>query len=249
MRLLQITDTHLPPAAGAEIRGVAPDATLARCLAHARRRHPSPRGFLLTGDLVHDDPRGYARLRTLFADAGVPVYCLPGNHDEGTALRQGLAGTPFVHDFANRLDGWLIALLDSTVAGQVHGHLSRNQLARLDIALEAAPDTHALICLHHQPVPHGSRWLDEVMLDNAGEFFAVVAKHPSVRGIAWGHTHQPLDGERGPLRLMGTPSSCMQFAQNSDEFAMDDRPPAYRWLELAADGGITTGVEWVRDEG
>jgi Icc protein len=49
----------------------------------------------------------------------------------------------------------------------------------------------------------------------------------------------------GRIRLMGTPSTCMQFAQDADEFEVDHRPPAYRWLELGADGGIETGIEWV----
>ena len=37
----------------------------------------------------------------------------------------------------------------------------------------------------------------------------------------------------------------MQFAQNADEFAVDSRPPAYRWLTLDAKGDVETGVEWV----
>jgi hypothetical protein len=37
----------------------------------------------------------------------------------------------------------------------------------------------------------------------------------------------------------------MQFAQNADEFEVDHRPPAYRWLQLGDDGNIETGIEWV----
>ena len=73
----------------------------------------------------------------------------------------------------------------------------------------------------------------------------LLARHPGVRGVAWGHTHQPFDGMRGRIRLMGTPSTCMQFAQDADEFEIDDRPPGYRWIKLEPDGKIETGVEWV----
>ena len=227
------------------VRGVATAATLARCLAHARRRHPNPDAFLLTGDLVHDDPAGYALLRAQFADAGVPVHCLPGNHDHPEDVIGSLDGPPFVHDFARRNGAWMFVMLDSTVAGEDGGHLDQEQLARLDAALMAQPDAHTLICLHHHPVPHGSAWLDELMLDNAGEFFDVIARHGNVRALAWGHTHQPFDGVHGGVRLMGTPSTCMQFAQNADEFQIDNRPPGYRWIELGPGGGIETGVEWV----
>ncbi len=245
MRLLQFTDTHLTGSPGKLVRGVATDATLARCLAHARRRHPEPQALLLTGDLVHDDPGGYPGLRKHFNGAGVPVFCLPGNHDSPAELRRELAGPPFVHRLANRCDDWLILMLDSSVPGVHHGHLADAEIARADQALAANPDAHALVCLHHHPVMHGSRWLDRFMLDNPDDLFAILERHPGVRALLWGHAHQPLDEMRGALRLMGTPSTCMQFTMGADEFDVDSRPPAYRWLQLDSDGSLQTGIEWV----
>lgn len=230
------------------VRGVATAETLARCLAHARRRHPRPDAVLLTGDLVHDDPAGYAQLRAQFEGIGAPVHCLPGNHDDPADVAGALDGPPFVHDFASRRGAWMFVMLDSTIPGEHGGRLGDVQLDRLDAALAAEPDAHAMVCLHHHAVPHGSAWLDELMLENADALFAVLGRHDNARALAWGHTHQPLDGTRGRIRLMGTPSTCMQFAQNSAEFEIDDRPPGYRWLELAPDGGIGTGIEWVPDD-
>jgi Icc protein len=160
-------------------------------------------------------------------------------------VKAALDGAPFVHDVARRYGNWLIVMLDSTVAGEHGGHLDAEQLEGLEAALAAQPGAHALVCLHHHPVPHGSAWLDELMLDNADQLFTVLARHGGVRGLAWGHTHQPFEGMHGRIRLMGTPSTCMQFTQNADEFEVDDRPPAYRWLELDPGGGIETGIEWV----
>ena len=54
-----------------------------------------------------------------------------------------------------------------------------------------------------------------------------------------------VEKERNGVRLMASPSSCIQFAPNSRDFRMDDQPPGYRWLELAPDGGIETGVSRV----
>jgi len=245
VRVLQFTDPHLAGSPEARVRGVDTAATLARCVGHARRRHPQPGAILLTGDLAHDDAGGYARLRAQFQDAAAPVHCLPGNHDDPAAVREALSGPPFVHDLARRYGGWLVAALDSTVAGEHGGRLAAAELERLDAALTAAPDAHALVCMHHHPVPHGSAWLDQLMLENGAELFALLARHPGVRGIAWGHTHQPFEGMHGHIRLMGTPSTCMQFAQDTDQFEVDGRPPAYRWIELEPAGGIETGIEWV----
>ena len=247
MLVLQFTDPHLTGSPDLRVRGVATAETLARCVAHARRRHPHPDAVLLTGDLVHDDPAGYAALAAQFRDLQAPVHCLPGNHDEPADVRRALAGEPFAHEFATRYGNWAIVMLDSTVRGEHGGHLGDAELAQLDAALAAQPDAFTLVCLHHHPVPHGSAWLDVLMLDNAAEFFAMLARHRNVRAIAWGHTHQPFEGMHGGIRLMGTPSTCMQFAQDAPEFEVDDRPPAYRWIELGEDGGLETGIEWVRE--
>jgi Icc protein len=247
--VLQFTDPHLTGSPDMQVRGVATAATFARCVAHARRRHPRPGAVLLTGDLVHDDPTGYAALAALIRDAGAPVHCLPGNHDDPADLRHALAGAPFTHDFSTRYGDWVIVMLDSTLRGEHGGLLSEPELARLDAALGASAGANALVCLHHHPVPHGSAWLDALMLANADALFAVLARHPGVRALAWGHTHQPFEGMHGRIRLMGTPSTCMQFAQDADEFEVDGRPPAYRWIELGDDGGIETGIEWVDEHG
>jgi Icc protein len=44
---------------------------------------------------------------------------------------------------------------------------------------------------------------------------------------------------------MSSPSTCTQFRPNSDDFALDVRPPGYRWLDLTANGKIQTKVVWL----
>ena len=141
---------------------------------------------------------------------------------------------------------WQLIFLDSTVPGAVHGHLREAELARLDVALQEQPERHALICLHHQPVPIGSTWLDELLLDNADALFAITDRHPQVRGILWGHVHQAFDATRHNVRLLASPSSCVQFKPGCVDFTVDDKPPGYRWLELSVDGRIETDVVYVR---
>jgi Icc protein len=63
--------------------------------------------------------------------------------------------------------------------------------------------------------------------------------------MLWGHVHQASDHLRNGIRLMSTPSTCSQFRPNSDDFAVDERPPGYRWLELYPDGTIETEIRWL----
>jgi Icc protein len=142
-----------------------------------------------------------------------------------------------------RYRGWLLLFLDSTIPGETGGHLNPGQLIDLEATLAENPGLPTLICLHHQPVPVGSQWIDSIGLNNSAEFFEVVDRHPQVRGLLCGHVHQQYDGKQAHIRLMATPSTCIQFVAGQDDFAIDHCPPGYRWLALLPDGQIRSGVE------
>ncbi len=245
MRLLQFTDPHLYGDEAGTLRGVATYPALMRAIERARARDWPVDAILVTGDLVQDDPAGYANFRRAFGGLAKPVYCLPGNHDVPEAMQRELGGQPFILGGAVDLGGWRIVLLDSTLPGCAGGRLSDRGLAELDAALAGASGQHALVCLHHHPVAMSSRWLDRVGLANADDFFRVIDAHRNVRAVLWGHVHQSFDGLHRRVRLLGTPSTCTQFLPYADEFAVDPRPPAYRTLELQPDGTLRTEIIWV----
>jgi 3',5'-cyclic-AMP phosphodiesterase len=245
IRLVHFTDPHLYSGENETLRGVATLPALRAALAQARSRDWPPDALLVTGDLVQDDPGGYPHFRRLFGSLGPPVLCLPGNHDEPQAMRRELAGRPFVLGGSVDFGRWRIVLLDSCIPGSAGGALSADALAGLDEALAGAGARHCMVCLHHHPVPMGSRWLDRVGLANAAEFLHTIDAHRNVRAIVWGHVHQHYDVLRKGVRLLATPSTCAQFLPNVDDFAVDHRPPAYRTFELRADGSLLTEIVWV----
>ena len=209
----------------------------------ARRLDPSPDLILASGDLVHDESQaGYRRLAQSFGGFGAPVYCLAGNHDDPAMMKQFLSSGNISTAAELRLGAWQIVLLDSVVPGEVGGRLSDNELARLEACLTAGRDYHALLCVHHQPVPIGSPWMDAIGLSNGADLWRVIADFPQVRGVVWGHIHQEYDASRRGVRLLGCPATCMQFLPNSDRCIVDSRPPGYRQLRLHADGRIDTAV-------
>jgi Icc protein len=122
-------------------------------------------------------------------------------------------------------------------------------LQLLELALQSAQaqSLYTLVCLHHQPVTIGSNWLDEQMVRDADAFFAVLDQYVGVRAVLWGHVHQEIDRLRNGVRLLASPSTCVQFAAGSVNFKADDRPPGYRWLELHGDGRLETAVSRVWD--
>jgi Icc protein len=209
----------------------------------ARRCHWPPDLLLLTGDLAEQPtPSAYQRLGAMLADIGMPIYAIPGNHDDPDLLTAWLCGPTLRAERRIRLASWQIILLDSTLPGAVAGALAPDQLELLEQALGELPRHHALVALHHPPVPVGSPWMDALGLRDAAPLFEILDRHAQVRGVLWGHVHQVFEGARNGVRLMGSPSTCVQFLPGAPAFAIDHRPPGYRWLELAPDGGIRTGV-------
>ncbi len=245
LRLLQFTDLHLRDGPRQRVRGVATHETFRRCLAHAAGKVQAADALLLTGDLVQDEAGGYRQLAALLAPSGIPVLCLPGNHDLPRDLAALLPAPPFDLAPVTRLGGWAILLLDTSVPGAAHGRLGPAALGALDTLLSAHAGAHVLLCLHHQPVPIGSLWLDAIGLRDGDALLELARRHGNVRGLLWGHVHQDFDEYRDGMRLMGTPSTCFQFSPGLAGFAIDRRPPGYRWLTLHPDGRIESQVVWL----
>jgi Icc protein len=245
VRLVQFTDPHLFGDPGQTLRGLDTRASLERTLLAARAAVAAADAVLVTGDLVQDDPAGYVPFRQIFGALGKPVYCVPGNHDDVITMSRVLASSPFVLGGHADHGAWRLVLLDSTVPGDAGGRLSAAALESLDDALRTSTGKSALVFLHHHPVDMRSRWLDEVGLENAAEFFAVLDRHAHVRAVAWGHVHQAHDAQRKSVRLLATPSTCAQFLPGSVDFALDTLPPAYREFTLHADGRLETQLHFV----
>jgi Icc protein len=242
--VLQITDTHLYAEAEQCLLGLNTLEAFTAVLHQVSNHLGNVDLILATGDLVHDGTSdGYARVREHFGRLQKPVYCLPGNHDSPERMAQSLHGG-FVRVVPSAVhETWVIVLLDSTLPGEDRGHLDRAELARLDHTLSLHADKHALVCLHHHPIPIGSAWMDTMTLDNTDAFFDLIDRHPSVRGVLWGHIHQTFEARRNGVLLLGSPSTCVQFTPGRERFAVDEEPPGYRWLLLHGDGTIETGVE------
>ena len=243
LKVLQLTDSHLYADPSRCLLGINTLETFDQVLAQALHERGVPDLLLATGDLVHDaSDSGYKRLLGRLKLTGIPTYCLPGNHDLPKKMKQ-ILNHENVHTLPSvQSKGWSLIFLDSTIPGNESGNLDKDQLELLQLLLEAHTDKHTLICMHHHPLPVGSRWMDTMVLKNPDSFFGLLADHPQVKAVLCGHIHQNFEGEHQGVRLIGSPSTCVQFVPGQDDFAIDACPPGYRWLNLLPDGEIETGL-------
>lgn len=244
LRLWQFSDTHLFAAQTTQLYGIDCLASLRQVLALARARGGEAVLALFTGDLTHDGSApAYRRLLAEIETLGIPACCLPGNHDNPAVMRAMLATATARCDGHIIEDGWLIVMLDTTVAGSDSGLISDAEAARLESLLAQHPDKYVLVALHHPPLPTAMTWMDRgVTLDNPERLHDIVASHPQVRGVIWGHAHQDFYALRDGRVWAGCPSTMAQFKPGVDDFTLDTLQPGFRYLDLHADGKIITDV-------
>ncbi|WP_050756107.1 3',5'-cyclic-AMP phosphodiesterase [Nitrococcus mobilis] len=243
LRVLQITDTHLFADLSGQLVGVDTERSYAEVMEKVLGEFWPVDLILATGDLVHDGSEsGYRRFKSQFEDLAVRTLVIPGNHDDATIMRRIFSTGRVTWSGSALLGAWQFVMLDSSQLGSAAGHLARSQLQMLEQCLTSYPEHHALVCLHHHPLAIGCDWIDRIAVDNGRELFEILDRHEQVRGVVWGHVHQEFETIRHGVRLLASPSTCVQFRPGQQEFTIDDVPPGFRWLQLYADGRIKTSI-------
>ena len=232
--------------ADGELRGTVTQESLQRVLDHYHAGDWRADRALITGDLIQDDSAdAYERFKNLLLPLNIRMHCVPGNHDVRDLMRPVCSRPPFSYCAREEVNDWLLVGLDSCVTGDAGGEVSLDEIERFEKIASESQARHILVALHPPPVPMGSAWLDTVKLKNGDELLTRLQQAGRVRLLVFGHVHQAYDGEHCGIRVLGTPSTCRQFKPGSEKFDVDERPPAYRRIELSADGSIQEELIWV----
>jgi Icc protein len=245
LQVVQFTDTHFFASPQDRLMGVDTAQSFEQVKNLAAQKHGDPDFYLLTGDLSQDETtESYQRFARAVSSFKSPAYYLPGNHDVPSPMQKAFTstGAPFRADRSFVAGAWQVILLDTHVDGHVGGRLSDSELDHLQSSLSHGSPRHALVVLHHHPLPSGSRWLDGICLENRDQFLSIIDKHEHVRAVLFGHIHQEFAEIRNGVHYLATPSTCVQFKPRTEDFAVDITPPGYRLLELGTGGMVRSQV-------
>lgn len=207
MLIAQITDTHITPRGMLMGGRLDSAANLARVVDRLLALDTQPDCVLMTGDLTdRGQPEAYAVLRNALSKLPMPVYAIPGNHDDREAMRQAFADCAWMPAVpGNRicyeidLGPFRLFALDSLVDGKDYGMLGAGQLDWLQQRLAASRDARVLLMVHHPPVNSGVAVMDAMKLRDAASLGEIVADHPNIERILCGHMHRAMH-----LRWRGT---------------------------------------------
>jgi 3',5'-cyclic AMP phosphodiesterase CpdA len=243
--LAHISDPHI----GAEWAEADPVAGLAAAVSAVCARW-RPDAVLVSGDLTDNaSDAEYEQACELLAPLQAPLYVLPGNHDDRSALRRQF-GTPGEGDepvqYAVDLGPLRLVVLDTTRPGEDPGMLDAERLGWLDAELSAAPERLTLLAMHHPPLVLGIPAFDEVGLPAADQqaLGDVVGRHPQVRRLVAGHVHRTITGDLAGRPVLTVPSTYVQvrLTFGSDEIELSDDPAGFA-LHAVLDGDLISHVQ------
>lgn len=198
MIIAQISDTHIV-AKDQEWKGL-PKTQIARRLKlvvnHLNTLDPKPDVVLLTGDAVDDAGlEGYAYLKEILKPLSIPLYIIPGNHDDREDMRVAfqqesyMPSEGFIHYVIDDYPVRLVAL-DTVITGQPHGILCHEQIDWLSRVLQENRSKPTLIFMHHPLIKIGQKLLDQVNCHTPADFEGLIASFPNIIGIISGHYHK-----------------------------------------------------------
>jgi Icc protein len=239
LRFLHISDMHILGEEGRLQYGVDTAAILRRAVPMMNALEPD--FVIVSGDLISDESEdSYRRLQSLLKPVGAPIHCMMGNHDDRAAFRRVFrpedppTAEPVCEAF--ELEGIRFILLDSVLPGKVEGRLGEEQLRWLDAELAAHPDRPTWVFLHHHPLPVYIRWLDALGLQDPDAFLAVLARHPQVEVVGYGHVHQLRRWRYRGVLFASVPALAFQISPLHQEPNITQETPAFRRVEFSGDG-------------
>lgn len=257
MILVQITDLHVMPP-GHKLGGrVDTGAMLPPALAAVRALQPAPDCVLLTGDLVDaGSAQPYAWLRGQLEQLDMPVYLMPGNHDERGALRAAFPD----HAYLRGHDGFIqyaiddhpvrVLALDTVVPGAERGELCPVRLAWLEQRLAEAPGRPTIVAMHHPPFRTGIAHMDAIALGaGAAELEALLRRHDNIERVLCGHMHRAIARRYAGTMVSVCPSSAHQIALDlrpDGPAAYVMEPPALH-VHAWVDGALVTHQAYIGD--
>lgn len=258
MLIAQISDPHVT---AEEVRADGRPSTaelMRRAVAHLLALPAPPDVVLVTGDCTdHGSAGEFARFRDLLRPLTMPVYTIPGNHDDRERMRAefGPQGSrpmdEFVQYVVENRPVRLIAL-DTVVPGHDEGLLCEARLSWLDERLAEAPDRPTLVFMHHPPFATGLDVLDRLGLAGVEEFGAIIARHPQVERIVAGHIHCGLQRRFHGTLAMTCTSTALQIRidhARADRLSSAMEQPSCLLHAWAPATGLLSYVSPVGDHG
>ena len=225
--LAQLTDPHIRQQGRLAYGRLDTAPYLREAIASVLALPQRPDAVVLTGDLTDFGQAGeYAHLRSLLLPLGdIPVYLMPGNHDDRGQLRKSFPEHVYLGErgpihYGVDIGELRLLALDTVVPGAGEGRLDDVQLEWLASELEQHSERPVVIAMHHPPFDTLIGYMDRIgLLRGKEELQALVSRHGNVERIISGHLHRSIQVRFGDTIAATAPSVahqiCLDLAGNA----------------------------------
>ena len=195
MIIAQISDPHITVSGTLQAEKYATVVQLQNAVDQILYLPQLPDMVLITGDCADNGhPAEYQLLQQCLAPLPMPVYLIPGNHDNRQHLRHtfGTQGSQHHADFVQfvvETASLRLLALDTLHEGQGGGQLCRSRLDWLAARLLESPQKPTIIFQHHPPFLTGIATLDQAGFAGLAAFNGVIAGQTQIERILAGHIH------------------------------------------------------------
>jgi len=244
LNLIHITDCHLLNNTHDALKNTLPFSCLEQLVNRIKSNNLPADAIVVSGDISQTgNAESYQLFKQLLEQLKLPVFCVPGNHDDPIVLKSVYPNTPNELPSLHFIGDDAIILLNSKLPGQEYGEISHAAMEKLDFLLQNNNHRQIIAVVHHQAVKIHSPWMDKIGLRQADKFLQTLAQYQNVKMLLFGHVHQEISSTHEHIQLYASPATCYQFKPGTAEMILDDKNPAYRYISLSEDGKITSHVQ------
>ena len=246
---VHMSDTHFGPTRDYSRHGITSYPYAQKIVEIINSLPVQPDFVMHTGDVTTDPhPDAYRLAAGVLAGLKVPIYYAVGNHDTARDIHRFLPMGP-KHDLTNNQDilsytfevkGYRFLVIDARGPDEIdpRGFLSEEKLSLIEEVIKTHDRRVPLTVFIHYPcLPFDSTWMDAYMLVINGELLhgLFCELGDCLRGVFFGHVHQPMQVIRDGVLYASVSSTFAQFAAWPGTLRSEtdlSQPPGYSFVHL-----------------
>lgn len=225
MRILQLTDFHLLASQEGQLHGYYTYDCLKQVINYIiAYEGMKADAVIITGDVSQDgSASSYSLALRQLERLDLPLYFIPGNHDNPLIMASVLKNSPLVHPPETLYQGdWRFIPVSTVQPGKDSGFFSKKQQIKAEQDILNSHEMNVVLLMHHHPVPVGIPLVDECRLMNGSEVLSLCDRYPQIKAIVCGHAHTQDTKKYHDCVISVCPATCFQWSLGATDIRTED---------------------------
>lgn len=224
MLLAHISDLHFRSEGKRLYDFIDTNGINAQIINHINSLPERPNALVITGDIVNcGEEIEYEYAKQILGYLDIPVYLIPGNHDNKRLFIKYLhticPSIGFDADkihYSVEMDKARLLFIDTSVDGAPHGFITDETLEWLHKEL-SNNEKRTYIFMHHPPVNLGNCQMDRIRCLNGDTLLALIERYSHIERVFCGHVHRTMVMQYRQALIMSISGTVHQVPYHSTD--------------------------------